>query len=185
MQVFPKWASPNHCRSSTNVDGSLTLGSSVEIRSGTFDLKGNNTSVTVTSGYMIIGQWATLRGIGTITVSDLVNNGTINISTSGIGSVGTLFINGNYTQGANGELILFIKDTSDYDILQVQGISDLAGKLTVLNPAANLAVNNLFCILGFQSVNGVFLPANITLPQLNANWNYNVWPSAISLEKIK
>jgi hypothetical protein len=122
----------------------------------------------------------TLLGGGTLTASNvniwggvLAGPGTINgnvtnaglVSPGGDGGVGTLTVNGNYTQTAAGTLIIGLGGTTQgvsYDWLKVSGVASLDGTLTVsLLDGFSPQLNDSFQILTFGSRNWDFATENL------------------------
>gem|GEM_PF-2517770 len=75
-------------------------------------------------GTLTVNQGATAGGYGTF--GNVNNNGTVSPG----GSIGTLIINGNYTQTVKGILHIEMSGTNN-DLLTVKGTANLGGKLKV------------------------------------------------------
>ncbi|MDA8246936.1 autotransporter domain-containing protein [Acidithiobacillus sp.] len=125
-----------------------------------------NSAVTVTSG-------GVLRGHGTV-VGNVTNDGTVFPG----GSIGTLHINGNYTQNADGTLAIEVAPLA-HDVLAVSGTADLAGKLLIqVDPGASYVAGDQYQILtAGGGIRGAFsttvydpFPAYVT-PNLATNEN--------------
>ena len=73
------------------------------------------------------------------------------------GDLGSLTINGNYTQGPSGQLTIDVGSPEDFDQLIVNGTADLAGTLVVvpLNPPFEFG-QKLPGFLTADSVQGAF-----------------------------
>jgi hypothetical protein len=148
-------------------------GNVVAAGGGNFAQRTTQEATTASSGYSqsagesnlsafdIIGpvilNGGTLSGRGII-VGNLTNNGGY-IAPGGLSSPGVLAITGNFTQGANGTLILEAAGGEPYqfDQVQVGGAGHLNGKLDIktINGFVPLP-NDPFNPLGFGSVVGAF-----------------------------
>jgi outer membrane autotransporter protein len=118
-------------------------GSLTKVGTGTFTLTGKNTytgATTVNAGSLIVdGSIASaqtfvnagglLGGTGIIG-GNLTNSGVV--SPGSPGSVGTLTVNGNYTQTTGGTLRIEVTSTSQFDLLLVGGHASLAGTLQLV-----------------------------------------------------
>ena len=138
--------------------GTLLLGSNLMQNSGTLELDSGTISTTsfVLNGGQVIGT-GTLRG-------DVDNNDAI--ISPGF-SIGSITIDGNYTQSAEGTLLVELAglDTSQFDRLIINGNATLGGQLvvTALSPYADIALaGDDFNIISAQSLNGNF--NNISAP---------------------
>ncbi|MCX5812255.1 MAG: autotransporter domain-containing protein [Proteobacteria bacterium] len=77
-------------------------------------------------GTLTVNQGATVGGYGTF--SKVVNNGIVSPG----GSIGTLTLNSNYTQGPGGTLNIEIASTTSNDLLAINGTANLSGSLKTL-----------------------------------------------------
>jgi autotransporter-associated beta strand protein len=168
---------------STTVSGVITeasfVGSLVKTGSGTLTLDGANTytgGTTVSGGTLIVGDASTpgasisgnatvnpggtLGGYGTI-LGSLANNG---IARPG-GSIGTLTVNGNYTQGPGGTLTIELSPTAASQ-LRVGGAATLAGTLQLVFDTGVYSSGTLYKILTASSVNGQFANVSGISPSL-------------------
>jgi filamentous hemagglutinin family protein len=119
---------------------SLGSGGNSAIADASF-LIGGNASMNVTGAFAVTNGAVTgtgtavalLGGTGTVTI----NGGSGTLTNDGIvrpgGSIGTLSVVGNYTQGANGVLAIELEGASvgQYDVLAVSGTANLGGTLNV------------------------------------------------------
>lgn len=113
------------------------------------------TGVTVNAG-------ATLAGSGSIN-ADVTNAGVV--SPGGQGAIGSLVINGNYTQTAGGTLSMELAGTKAIDQLMISGVGSLDGTLNVsLLNGFQPAAGNLFQIMTFGSSSGLFGIVNLANP---------------------
>ncbi|MCB1115694.1 MAG: autotransporter-associated beta strand repeat-containing protein [Chlamydiia bacterium] len=94
---------------------------------------------------------ATLLG-GTGSVGTTVNNGTVSPGNS----IGTINIVGDYTQNADGSLLVEIDDMGHSDLLIATGTANLDGSV-VVTPLSGLYMDGMmYTILQANSVNGAF-----------------------------
>ncbi len=124
-------------------------------------------------GPVLVTPAGELRGHGTI-VGNVTNDGTIFPG----GSIGTLTIQGNYTQNADGTLAIEVTPTA-YDTLKVSGTAAIAGRLLVqVDPGASYVAGDQYQVLqAAGGVTGAFsttvydpFPAYVT-PTLTNNGN--------------
>jgi hypothetical protein len=126
--------------------------------SGGYVQNGGETNL---SGISVVGpvtlNGGVLSGTGII-AGNLTNNGGY-IAPGGVSSPGLLAITGNFTQGANGTLILDAAggEPFQFDQIQVGGAAQLGGKLDLktINGYVPLP-NDPFNPLGYRSVKGSF-----------------------------
>ncbi len=155
------------------ITGANTFETMTHIQKGSLDIRGSLTSpVTV---YPL----ATLRGTGT--VGTLKNNGTVIPGAS----IGTLTINGDYTQEAAGSLVIEIsaKDTTS-DLLLVTGTAHLDGNIK-LNPLPGIYTEGTtFTFLKADTIHGTFNQLIETHPEdFNLNYSTNFVELMIPLSK--
>lgn len=129
-----------------------TITASTMIVQGAYQLTGRAT-ITLQLGAVLrvgdsltIGTVAVLQGSGTIE-GDVVNHGYLYVG--GKNSLGTLVINGNFTQAADGELIVDVTGQSpgQADQLVVLHAVFLSGQLTINDPFARLKAGDSFEII--------------------------------------
>jgi T5SS/PEP-CTERM-associated repeat protein len=135
--------------------------------------------VTVANGGVLqatnltIGANGAVRGDGTI-VGSVQNGGLVSPGTS----PGALNIDGNYTQTADGELLIELA-ASSYDQLLVTSDATLAGSLTVnLIDGFTPSIGQMFTILTADDVDGVF---GTEPPPTTLNFGFNVIYNAQSV----
>jgi outer membrane autotransporter protein len=154
--------------------GSLTLNgenyiSNVSIEQGTLVIgDANHTSASITSslGSLSIQSAGTLEGYGTIN-GNVTNNGTI--SPGGANAIGTLTINGNYTQSADATYLAQIGSNGASDKLVIHGTAVLNGGYLNITALNQFAVNTPYTILTANSIQGGFTGI-IQSPFLNGNF---------------
>jgi hypothetical protein len=150
-------------------NNTLTIFLGLTQEAGETYLNGGN--LIIFAGDSIING-GTLKGHGTIQASLLENKGTIDQTS--LGGFQELIIEGNYKQGATGELKLKINQVNGalvYDKLRItnqnlnKGQATLDGKLTlVAQPGYVPAPGDDATVMDFNGHVGDFPAANITLP---------------------
>lgn len=156
--------------STMTFDGTLTgSGAVLQQGAGTTILTGDNHAfsgtTTVTSGTLMIGDsgnaGASLGGsVAVASAGALRGHGTVggNVANEGIlmpgGTIGTLTIGGNYTQSANGTLVIELSPTSASQ-LKVQGAAALGGGLQMVYDPGTYSARR-YAILTANSVGGSF-----------------------------
>ena len=157
----------------------------VKNSTGTLILSGNNTfngTTAINAGTLqvdgFIGSGNTLvNGLGTLSGSgvlggNLLNSGVVSPGvSSGSFSPGKLTVNGNYTQGAVGTLVIQVngKKAGDFDVVAVGGAANLGGTVRVLN-TGNVKIKRgekLTFLTATNGVNGQF--ANETLAEFGGD----------------
>ncbi|GLQ49479.1 beta strand repeat-containing protein [Dyella flava] len=140
------------------LDGTNTYTGGTTITAGTLEVGDSNTASASIDGTVDVQGDGVLRGHGTI-------NG--NVVSDGIvwpgGTMGTLTINGNYTQNADGTLQLDVTP-SQSSMLQVSGNATVAGTL-VLIFAPGTYSSSKFNLLQAGSVSGTFNTVDGTVPE--------------------
>ena len=156
-------------------EGSASIDGGLVIVPGTFTKLGDGTLVTTsdfsvtgpanleegslyvngtfqTSGGLTVFQDALLGGSGLI-VGDVINDGTVAPGNS----PGTLTIDGNFTQTADGTLLIEVESGSVFDQLIVTGNAALAGTLEIQNFNGNtLSFGQVVPFLTAGSISGEF-----------------------------
>ncbi len=113
----------------------------------------------ITGAGVTVNAGATLAGSGTID-ANVINSGVV--SPGGAGNVGTLIVNGNYTQTVGGALDVELESTTAIDQLMISGIATLAGTLDVaLLDGFVPKSGEQFKIVAFASRSGEFGTDNL------------------------
>jgi autotransporter-associated beta strand protein len=124
---------------STAVDsGNLQIGNS------------SNPGAQLTSPTVMVNPNGILSGHGTI-VGNVTNNGTVAPG----GTIGTLTIQGNYTQTSTGVLQIEITPTTN-SVLAVTGTANLAGTVDLLADPGNYRKGETYTFLTAGTINGSF-----------------------------
>jgi T5SS/PEP-CTERM-associated repeat protein len=132
------------------VDGAGSRWDNINLSVGGILTVSNGGTVKATT--LTVGTTGEVRGNGNIT-GNVVNNGNIAPGTS----PGSLQIAGNYTQGANGKLLIELASPSSFDQLQVTDTATLAGTLVVnLLGGFTPNIGQSFTILTADDVDGTF-----------------------------
>ncbi len=172
-----------HFEGSRNYSGNITGTGSITVQSGLVQLFGQNsiggsTNITagtlgvngpLTTSLVTVSSGATLRGTSTIT-GNVMNSGIVSPGNS----IGTLTINGNYTQAAGSTLLIEITSPAT-DLLVVSGTTTIETNTTLLiQPEPGFySPNQLFTILTASAINGTFTNVINTLPTLPFQVIYN------------
>ncbi len=143
---------------------------------GTLTLSGVNACTgqsTISEGLLFLSSGASLGGTLTVnsgaevggygTLSNVINNGTMSPG----GSIGTLTLNGNYTQGSKGKLFIEAASPTNNDLVAINGAASLNGILqTSWTGGYNPAINTKFgaILTASSGITGQFssLLTNIT-----------------------
>ena len=162
------------------LDGNNTFGGATTVQTGTLEVGDSSTPSAVLDGNVTVASGGTLRGHGTID-GNVVNNGTVWPG----GSIGTLNIHGNYTQGANGVLNIDATPAGQSDQLAITGTATIQGGSTVvLAQAGNWAPRTSYTILtAGQGVTGQFASATSSLTFLTPVISYASNAITLSLER--
>ncbi|GLQ47938.1 hypothetical protein GCM10007862_29890 [Dyella lipolytica] len=141
----------------TILTGNNTYIGGTTISAGTLEVGDSNSAAASIAGPVRVQDGGTLRGHGTI-------NG--NVTSDGKvwpgGSMGTLTINGNYTQNADGTLQLDVTPTQS-SMLKVNGNASLAGKLDLIFAPGTYGDSKFDLVQG-GSITGAFGTINGTVP---------------------
>ena len=128
---------------------------------GTLSRLGGGNAFLLRSGGFALSPGDSLTGLGTVS-GPFTNGGVVGPGVDdlpGTPNLGTLNINGVYTQGAGGRLIVQIGDapTNQFDKLAVTGAATLGGTLDVrLPPGFAPSPGEQFTVMTFASRTGVF-----------------------------
>ena len=148
--------------------GTLTLNGvssgfagSTTVAGGTLAVGDAANASAVLGGNVLVNALGTLRGHGTVAG---------NISSSGVvapgGSIGTLSLGGNYTQGSTGTLAIEVSPT-DASQLRVGGAAALGGSLAIVFDPGTYTARRYTVLIAASGVTGRF--ANVSTATAGAN----------------
>ena len=128
-----------------------------------------------TDGSLLLGDFTNrvnLTGIGTIDANTLTNDGLLNPDTNNPDTnIGTLTLNGDYTQTGAGTLNIQLGGTnaSQFDVLAISGTATFDGTLDIsLVQGYTPQLNDSFQIITFGQRSGTSNFANLNFPTLEA-----------------
>jgi hypothetical protein len=125
------------------------------INASTLQLAGGTVAGNADDSLLTISEASSMTGNGTLSL-DVKNNGTLSHG----GSVGTITVNGDFTQSSTGTLTVDIGGTSagvNSDLLSISGQADLSGKLDIdLLSAYTPSVGDTITILTYGNYVGEF-----------------------------
>ncbi|WP_250625598.1 autotransporter-associated beta strand repeat-containing protein [Pinirhizobacter soli] len=141
---------------------------------------GNATTPSATlGGNVTVQAGGTLLGSGTIE-GDVTNNGVIHPGNP----VGTLTIDGNFTQNASGKFIVEIAADGTGSQLAVSGKASLAGSALLVMPSSNWQANADYRILTANGgVSGQFGLVNSNFAFVNPTLVYDATSVGLSLQR--
>lgn len=161
------------------LDGKNSFAGTTTVQAGTLEVGDASNASATLGGNVQVAAGGTLRGHGTI-VGNVTNNGMLQPG----GSIGTLTINGNYTQAANGALVIDAAPTGQADLLTVNGKASIAGSTVVLGTTGNWAPRTDYTILtATQGITGQFASASSNLAFLTPTLAYGANSVTLSLER--
>jgi len=183
-----------------DVDGTLTIssvltgtGSLTKTGTGLLRLTGTNTytgATTVDEGSLsvdgsvtssvTVDADATLMGTGTI-FGDVINNGTVAPGNS----IGTLTVNGNYTQNAGSTYEVEVNSAGQSDSLVITGTATLnGGTVSVLAGSGAYDTTTLYTILSATGgVTGTFADVTSNLAFLTPSLSYDADSVSLTLTR--
>ncbi|WP_304488655.1 autotransporter-associated beta strand repeat-containing protein [Dyella sp. 2HG41-7] len=157
------------------MDAVNTYTGGTTISAGTLEVGDSNTPNASIEGAVDVQNGGTLRGHGTV-AGNVTNDGIVWPG----GSMGTLTIQGNYTQNADGTLQLDVTPTQS-SMLKVTGNASLNGTLDLIF-APGTYNNSKIDLVQAGSVMGTFKTVNGTVPgSLNSQVSYDASSVALVL----
>jgi len=145
--------------------GANTYTGDTTVNRGVLQVNGSITSNT------FVNDRGTLAGTGTV-YGNIANNGTVSPGDA----VGTLTVNGNYTQTARSSLLINIAgaNAGEFSVLDVSGIASLNGVSVLLDPVLLNGfiprVGQSFTFLNYASLTGVFSIRHPNIPHGIGHW---------------
>lgn len=131
--------------------GTLTLGVGYGAFTSGFDVLAGTAIVnTSIGGTTTIFSQGRLQGTGTF--GTIVNDGRIIPGNS----LGTMIINGDYTQGPGGFIAFEMQDDGTSDLLQISGTANLAGTVDAIPLPGIYMVGTVYTILEAATIHGEF-----------------------------
>ncbi len=139
--------------------GKLDLQSPLTASGGTVISQGAlAVNSVLTSPSVLVNHDATLMGAGLI-IGNVTNSGTVAPGNS----IGTLSIDGNYTQRSNGTLQIELTSPSNHDLLVVTGTAKLSGTLEIVSLGYDAEYGDQIPFLLAKKITGKF--GQIEMPQ--------------------
>lgn len=124
------------------MNGQNTFTGITHIAAGTLEIGDAATPGATLGGQVDVDSAGTLRGHGTIN-GNVLNDGVVRPG----GSVGTLTINGNYTQTSTGQLMIDTSADGTGSRLVVNGSAALAGSALLILPSSDWKANTNYQLL--------------------------------------
>ncbi|HET6552353.1 MAG TPA: autotransporter-associated beta strand repeat-containing protein [Dyella sp.] len=161
-------------------NGNNAFAGNTVVQAGTLAVGDESHPAAFLGGDVVVNAGGTLRGHGTIG-GDVVNNGTLWPG----GSVGTLTIQGNYTQNANSTWVIDALPDGTADRLSVGGKATIfGGSVVTLTPTGTWAPRTDYTILtAAGGVSGEFAGASSSLAFLNPVLSYSANAVQLSLQR--
>ncbi|WP_329740498.1 autotransporter-associated beta strand repeat-containing protein [Dyella sp. A6] len=152
---------------------------STTVSAGTLEVGDAGTPSAVLGGNVSVASGGVLRGHGTIIG---------NVSNSGIlwagGSIGTLTVQGNYTQAADGVFEVEATPSGQASLLSVDGTATLAGTALVLADTGTWAPRTDYTVLtATDGINGQFASTSVNLAFLTPMLSYATNAVTLSLQR--
>lgn len=158
---------------------SSSFAGTTSVQAGTLEVGDAGTPSAVLGGNVTIASGGTLRGHGAIGGS-VINDGTLWAG----GSIGTLTVQGNYTQTANGVFQVEATPDGQASLLRVGGTATLSGAALVLADAGNWAPRTDYTVLtAAGGISGQFVSASSNLAFLTPVLDYTTNAVTLSLQR--
>jgi len=152
---------------------------STTISAGTLEVGDAATPSAVLGGNVGVASGGMLRGHGTI-VGNVSNGGTVWAG----GSIGTLTIQGNYAQAANGAFEVEATPGGQASLLSIGGTASLAGAAVILADTGTWAPRTNYTVLtAAGGISGQFASASVNLAFLTPVLSYATNAVTLSLQR--
>ncbi|WP_426664774.1 autotransporter-associated beta strand repeat-containing protein [Rhodanobacter aciditrophus] len=152
---------------------------STAVNAGTLEVGDAGTPSAVLGGNVTVAGGGTLRGHGTIG-GNVTNDGTVWAG----GSIGTLTIQGNYTQAVNGVFEVEATPGGQASLLNVGGAATLAGTALVLADTGTWAPRTDYTVLtAAGGISGQFASTGVNLAFLTPVLSYATNAVTLSLQR--
>jgi len=149
------------------------------VQAGTLEVGDAGTPSAVLGGNVAVASGGTLRGHGTI-AGNVTNNGTVWAG----GSIGTLSVQGNYTQTANGVMAVEATPSGQTSLLSVGGTASLAGAALVLADTGTWAPRTDYTVLtAAGGISGQFASTTSNLAFLTPTLGYGANAVTMTLQR--
>ncbi|KPC53826.1 autotransporter family protein [Amantichitinum ursilacus] len=141
----------------TILDGNTQIAGLTSVSGGVLQIGDASHASAVLAGNVQVAADGTLGGHGSV-VGNVINAGIVRPG----GSIGTLTINGNYSQSASGTLLIDVSP-SGASQLKVNGAANLGGTLQLLYGPGTYTAST-FNVLSANSVSGSFANVSSNVP---------------------
>lgn len=159
--------------------GQNAFAGTTSIEEGALEVGNASTPAATLGGHVTVQGGGTLLGSGTIH-GDVTNNGIVHPGSS----VGTLTIDGNFTQNAGGKFVVEIAADGTGSQLMVSGKASLAGSALLVMPSSNWQANADYRILTANGgVSGKFGLVNSNFAFVNPTLLYEPTSVGLSLQR--
>ncbi len=166
--------------STWTVDGQTTEVAPWTVKEGTLILGSTAESDTSIAGDMSVDLEGTLSGYGTVG-GNLTNGGTISPG-AGTGSIGTLTVEGDYTQSSDGILEVDADQTTGLaDKIDVSGTAALDGSVHVIAQSDTAWYSEHVIVEADEGVTGTFDNVTDNLTNIDTSITYNPNTAVIGL----
>lgn len=152
-----------------NGPGALTVNAGVNNFKGTTEVNGSHLIILGLLGGNVTNNGGIVSGVGTIGGNLNNSSGTVKPGSS----IGTLTVNGNFTQGFSGVYEAELNSAGQSDLLDIRGTATLAGTLSIVTLNGVQDLNQTFTILHADGgIEGVFTFVTANVPNLVPHVTY-------------
>ena len=149
------------------------------VQAGTLEVGDATTPSAYLGGDVTVNSGGMLRGHGTIG-GNVSNSGTVWAG----GSIGTLMVNGNYVQTANGVLEVEATPDGQASLVKVSGTANLAGSALVVADSGNWLPHTQYTVLtAAGGVSGQFASASSNFVFLTPTLSYGNNDVSLTLQR--